>query len=325
MNNYIDLGSGNIQMPFGILGGVSSVQKRPNGALESVILTENNVIVTHAGDLYAAYTQTPRRKHKPSVEFYESGLVKAVALEEQQDVLTPIGELPAERVTFYPDGELHRVFPVDGQLSGFWSEEEEKEMNIPLSFDFGFTVFTAMLTSLCFYKSGAIKSVTLYPGEVIEVNTPLGSFSVRHGFSLYESGELQSFEPAVPVHIQTPVGKLTAFDTTSVGVSADDNSVTLSPDGQVIGLKAGSNRIMAQRDGGPTCWHTPVSKPHPCSDELPYFQPLDLAFGPDSVTITDDTAHTYPLATSHFIVSAFKDGSIGCSPADCANCSLCGH
>ena len=325
MNNFIDLGNGHIQMPFGILGGVSSLRKGKNGVLQAVSLTENNVIVTHAGDLYAAYTETPRRKHKPSVEFYENGLVKAVALEEQQDVITPIGELPAELVTFYESGELHRVFPVDGLISGFWSEEEEREMNIPLTFDFGFTVFTAMLSSLCFYKSGAIKSVTLYPGEVITVHTPLGPFSVRHGFSLYETGELQSFEPAEPVHIQTPVGKLTAFDTMSVGVSADENSVTLSESGQVIGLKTGANRIMAQAGGGPVCWHKPVQKPHPCSDELAHFQPLELLFDEDSVTITDDAPHIYPLKTSHFTVSVFHDGSMGCSPADCAGCSLCGH
>ncbi len=325
MNSYIDLGNGHIQMPFGILGGVSSVQKTPNGILQAVSLTENNVILTHAGELYAAYTQTPRRKHKPSVEFYENGLAMAVALEEQQDVITPIGELPAELVTFYESGELHRVFPVDGQISGFWSEEEERDMNIPLTFDFGFTMFTAMLSSLCFYKSGAIKSVTLYPGETVTVDMPLGSFPVRHGFSLYETGELKSFEPAIPVHILTPVGKVTAFDTMSVGVNADENSVTLSESGQVIGLKTDANRIMAQQDGGPVRWHAPVQKPHPCSDELPYFQALELTFNEETVTITGDAPYVYPRSTSHFSVSAFQSGTMGCSPADCANCSLCGH
>jgi len=325
VTSYIDLGDGNIQMPFGILGGVSSMDRSPNGSLKSVNLTEKNVIVTHAGELYAAYTQTARRKHKPSVEFYENGLVKAVALEEQQEVLTPIGELPAELVTFYESGELHRVFPVDGQISGFWSEEEERAMNIPLSFDFGFTTFTALLSCLCFYKSGAIKSVTLFPDEIITVDTPLGTFTVRHGFSLYETGELKSFEPSVPVHIQTPVGLLTAFDTMSVGVSADENSVTLSEGGQVIGVKTNANRIMAQVDGGPVRWHSPVQKPHPCSDELPYYQPLELTFDDESITITDDKAHTYPLSISHFSVSTFADGSMGCSPADCASCTLCGH
>jgi hypothetical protein len=217
------------------------------------------------------------------------------------------------------------VFPVDGQISGFWSEEEEREMNIPLTFDFSFTVFTAMLSSLCFYKSGAIKSITLFPGERINVETPFGSFSVRHGFSLYETGALKSFEPAAPVKIHTPIGNLTAFDPMSHGVSADENSVTLSVAGQVIGIKTIANRIMAQPDGGAVRWHAPVKKPHPCSDELPYYQPLDLAFDESSLTITDDEPHAYPLATSHFSVSAFTDGSLGCSPADCANCSLCGH
>ena len=325
MNSYLDLGNGQIQLPFGVLGGVTSMQRSANGVLQSVTLAEKNVILTHAGELYAAYTETPRRKHKPSVEFYPSGLAKAVALEEQQEVLTPIGELPAELVTFYESGELHRVFPADGQISGFWSEEDERGMNIPLTFDLGFTAFTAMLSSLCFYKSGEIKSITLSPGETVTLNTPLGAFTARHGFSLHENGALASFEPAKPVHIQTPIGAITAYDTFSHGVHADENSVAFSPQGQLVSVKTVANRILVQPDGSTPRWHMPVPAPHPCSDEQSFFRPLHLQFTDDTVTITSDETHLYRLSECHCNVTPFTDGSPGCSPADCASCSLCGH
>lgn len=32
------------------------------------------------------------------------------------------------KLTFYENGELKRVFPLDGKISGFWSEEEEKRL-----------------------------------------------------------------------------------------------------------------------------------------------------------------------------------------------------
>ena len=326
MSSMIDLGNGQLQLPFGVLSGVTSMERRANGSLKSVTLNEKNVILTHAGDLYVAHTQTPRRKHKPSVEFFENGLTKSVSLEEQQDVLTPIGELPAELVTFYESGELHRVFPVDGQISGFWSEEEERAMNIPLTFDLGFAIFTAMLSSISFYQSGSIQSITLYPDEVITLDTPLGVFTARHGLSLYESGSLRSFEPASPVNLQTPVGRIAAFDPLSNGVNADTGSVLFTPDGDLMRVSTIANRVMVQTGGGQTLWHTPTRIPHPCSDEEPWYQPLQLAFDTETVTITDGAAHPYRTAECHFHVSAFSDGStMGCSPADCASCSLCSH
>ena len=324
MSRYIDLGNRQVQLPFGVLSGITSMENSPDGGLQSVTLNEKNVILTHAGDLYIAYTQTPRRKHKPSAQFYSNGLLKAAALEEQQDVTTPIGELPAEYVTFYESGELHRVFPVDGQISGFWSEEEERDMNIPLTFDLGFTLFSAMISSISFYKSGSIQSITLYPDEVVSADTPFGVFTVRHGFSMYESGSLRSFEPASPVNIQTPIGPMTAYDPISIGVNADSGSVMLSPEGALLSMTTVANRILVQTDDGQTLWHKPVSIPHPCSDEAPYYQALRLAFDPETVTITDQTEHTYSLSGCHFHVSAFAGEAFGCSPADCANCSLCG-
>ncbi len=323
MNNYLRLDDSRVQLPFGVLSGVTSMEAGANGTLRSVILQEKNVIVTHAGDLYAAYTETPRRKRKPSVRFHPSGLVQAIALEEQQEVLTPIGGMPAELVTFYESGELHRVFPVDGQISGFWTEEEERGMNIPLTFDLGFSLFTALLSSLCFYKSGAIKSFTLYPGESITVQTRLGTFPARHGFSLHENGALRSFEPAEPVRVQTPVGTVTAYDPLAHGVHADLGSVAFSADGTLTDVRTASNRILAQPQGGAVRWHAPVQVPHFCSDDLPCFQPLRLSFASDTVTITDGGEHTYRMDECHFHVSPFSDGTLGCSPADCASCSLC--
>jgi len=326
MSSYIDLGNGQLQLPFGILSGITSMESRSDGSLRSVSINEKNVILTHAGDLCAAYTETPRRKNKPSVQFFENGLAKIVSLEEQQEVITPIGELPAELVTFYKSGELHRVFPVDGQISGFWTEEEERAMNIPLTFDLGFTTFTAMLSSISFYKSGSIQSITLYPGEIVTLDTPLGVFTARHGLSMYESGSLRSFEPASPVNIQTPIGKIAAFDPLSNGINADSGSVLFSPEGNLMRVSTIANRVLVQTGDGQTLWYSPVRIPHPCSDEEPWYQALRLSFEPEIVTITDGIAHPYSMAECHFHVSAFSDGTVpGCSPADCANCSLCKH
>ena len=98
-----ELEDGYLTTPFGVLGGVFSYNTYPDGrTVKNVRLKEKNMIVTHAGELVQFYgDETPRSKFKPSLSFYENGLVKSVALERQQEVVTPIGELPAEFISFY--------------------------------------------------------------------------------------------------------------------------------------------------------------------------------------------------------------------------------
>jgi hypothetical protein len=237
MTNFTDLGNGNLQMSFGILGGVTGYECYETGELQNVRLGERNMLLTHAGELIPAYTETVRRKRKPSLEFYKNGLTRSVCLEEQQEIVTPIGEFPAEFLTFYETGELKRFFPLDGQMSGFWSLEEERELNFPLTFDLGWGEFTTLLGGICLYPSGAIRSVTLFPGETLRLPSPAGELLTGVGFSLHESGALASAEPASPLPVVTPVGNLEAFDPTAAGVNADRSSLRF--DAPILGCQCG--------------------------------------------------------------------------------------
>jgi len=234
MQNFNLLENNMIQLSTGVFAGVVNYVCYPSGELEGVKLSEKNMLVTHAGELVPSYVETNRRKNKYSVEFYKDGMIKAVALNEMQEIQTPIGEFPAELVTFYETGELKRFFPLDGQISGMWSEKDEKALAIPLSFDFPVTSFTAIISGVAFYQSGNIRSVTLFPGETISIKTEFGDILTRNGFSLYESGKLESLEPAEPTVIKTPTGKFKAFDPDAVGVHADVNSLVFGEDGDFI-------------------------------------------------------------------------------------------
>jgi hypothetical protein len=236
MKNFKLLEDKMIQLPSGVFAGVESYACYPDGELEGVKLSEKNMLVTHAGELIPAYTETNRRKNKFSVEFYKGGTIKAIALNDVQEIQTPIGEFPAELVTFFETGELSRFFPLDGKIGGMWSEKEEKALAIPLSFNLPFTSFTAIISGIAFYKSGNIRSITLFPGETVRITTKYGEMSTRNGFSLYESGKLESLEPAVPTFIKTPNGPLNAFDPDAVGINADINSLVFDEQGEIIAL-----------------------------------------------------------------------------------------
>jgi hypothetical protein len=308
--------------------GICDVTYYKDGAVSGLRFCEKNWILTHAGQLIPYYSEdSPRRKYKASVTFHPDGALKAVSLDAQQEVVTPIGEMPAELVTFYDTGELKRVFPLDGKISGYWSETDERGLNSPFHFEFDFTAFKAMLSGLCFYKSGSIKSVTLFPQEIIKVSLgPGGALDVRQGFSLYEDGRLESLEPAQPAKLETPVGILTAYDPNASGVNADKNSLRLDGQGRIAGLVTAGDRIHVFRksDGKSFAFQPKIVY---ADDEAAELLTLTVGFDYDSravtVTDTDGTATSFDFNDT-FVVYNNAMPALGCSGGDCSNCSLCG-
>ncbi|MDR1927911.1 MAG: hypothetical protein LBQ33_04660 [Oscillospiraceae bacterium] len=290
-------------------------------------MAEKNMMLTHIGELVPFYSETERRKNKYSVEFYKSGTVKAVSLDRQQEINTPIGTLPAELVTFYESGALSRLFPLDGKISGFWSEEDERRLHIPLAFDLGFTRFTARISAIGFFQNGDIRSITLFPGETIEVLTAYGTIVVRNGFSLYETGELASVEPDVPTPVKTPIGALTAFDPNAIGINADSNSLEFYPDGTVKKLTVSGNTIAVQTPDGHMEWFHSRKIPHPLEDEAEQLVGIVVSFDAanGTVEIKGDRSGQFVIKDCGFTVGKENaTETYACSPADCASCSLCG-
>jgi len=317
-----------IQTPYGVFAGVISSECYPEGGVKELRLGEKNVILTHAGDLIPYYgDETPRRKFKSSVSFHKSGMVKSVCLEEQQDVLTPIGEFPAELVTFYDTGELKRIFPLDGKISGFWTEEDERELNIPFNFEFEFASFSAMLIGICFFKNGEIKSITLYPGEEISIDTPgTGKMKLRCGFSLFESGKLESAEPAAPTKLKTPIGEIMVFDTQAIGVNADDNSLRFDEEGRITALATSISGFTVSSCCGETRFFKPDEVINPLDGESMMIVPLRLEFDYENevVVIQEASGEKSPFSFKEsFII--FKAEVSGCSGLDCSSCSSCSH
>jgi hypothetical protein len=101
----------NIQTPYGVFGGIASVEYNPEGMMKSIRLNERNIVMTHAGNLVPAFgPDTARSKSGPSITFYPNGMIRSVSLDTQQDIETPIGEFPAELLTFYDTGNSNVSF-----------------------------------------------------------------------------------------------------------------------------------------------------------------------------------------------------------------------
>jgi len=324
MQNFSLLENNMMQLASGALAGVDSYSCYPDGELLGVKLSEKNMLVTSAGELVPAYTETHRRKNKYSVEFYQCGMIKKIALDEVQKVQTPLGKLPAELVMFFETGEIKRVFPLDGKISGMWSEQEEKKLAIPLSFELPFTAFTAIISGIAFYQSGVIRSITLFPGETVPIAAKYGEIMARNGFSLYESEKLESLEPSAPVVIQTPIGAITAFDPNALGINADINSLVFDEDGKVISLVTTLTKVAVQTADGRLLF-APREVVNPLDDESMITEGLKISFDYDADTVKffeSEKETILPIGESAFTITAHFAPVFMCSPSDCAACSL---
>jgi hypothetical protein len=259
---------------------VARTDRYPSGALRSVVFCRETVLDTPSGPLTPVWNyEDARRKYAPGAAFYESGALKSVRLQEPAPIPCPLGKsVPAERVSYYESGAVRRLFPLDGRISGFWSERDERALLRETALCLSWGHATLAASCLAFYESGELRSVTLWPGAEASVPLPGGGGWIRPstGFSLYRDGRLASVEPARPVTVATPIGPLPAHDPEAVRVCADSNSLQFDGQGAVRALK--SLIILKMTTPGGVRLVSPVSRPHPLDDARRIHLPLSLAF-----------------------------------------------
>lgn len=313
----------NIETKYGTLLHCIREEYHTNGTIASCILQSKTVVKTAAGELVPQYNYDDlRRKYINSLTFYDSGELKTVSLETVTVIETPLGKFPAEFITFYPSGAIKRFFPLNGKLSGYWSETQEAELAVPFDFEFSFANFKAKIISLHFYETGQLHSLTLQPNEVITVKAPIGDITVKTGFSLDAKGNLASLEPAKPTPVKTPIGTIFAFDPQSVGIHADSNSLIFNEFGDIVSIKTIDQIMITTKSAVDLI--KPVEKINPLDDDSTIIFPLTLQFTNTEFIITDTTDHHYFLADSKVtIIPSISTENLNCISSDCSNYGLC--
>ena len=256
------------------------------------------------------------RREQTPVRLYKDGTLRSLPLQERTLVHTPAGIFPAEHLTFYPGGELRRLFPSAGKLSGFWSEEMEYAQAPLCEFKVGSCRCKARPISIQFYPGGAIQSVTLWPEERVVLCTPQGEIEARTGLSLFPDGRLQSLEPAAPVEVQTPIGPMLAYDNDPLGLVADRNSLAWNQLGSIASLKTlGSAVKVFPIDSEPVLF-TPTRLSGYCGEAGAAWKPLVLSFAEEHVVFeSDGNVVSYAQASTFFEIIPFaasQQGAWGC-------------
>ena len=175
-----------------------------------------------------------RKKHRCAVCLYNSGALRSVYLEEPQVLSFPSGDFQAELITFYEDGNAKRIFPLYGQISAYWSIEEEAEYAPEYDFEIAGGTYRIKPECIFFYPSGKIRSITLWPSDELSIKTPAGLIKTKLGIELYENGSIRSIEPVYGTVISTPSGDIRPFRYRPVMMHAENATLKFTEDGKLI-------------------------------------------------------------------------------------------
>jgi len=271
---------------YGQILATGIVERFPDGALRSCTPCAETVLAMPQGRFVPQHsTDDLRRRTVQSLRFHASGCLRHLPLERPARVETPAGTLDAELLTFHPDGSLHRVFPLNGKLSGYWTESDEGGLARPVTLATPLGPLTARLIGASFAPGGELLSLTLWPGETLPVPTPVGPLDARVGVSFRPDGSLRSLEPARPQNVPTSIGNVQAYDPDAVGVCGDVNSLAFAPDGSVERVATSLTGLAAARGDGPELVIEPEIRESICGDGEREVTPLRLKFGRGVVSV----------------------------------------
>ncbi len=159
-----------IQTRYGMLRGITQISYFSTGDPEALTVNEPNILHFPAGSWVPMHqVEDHGRRRETPILFHSNGGIKSLPLQGATKISTSVGMISAELVTFYETGEIRRIFPTAGKLSGYWTEEQEYEYAPSCLLSWNGETLSAKVINLHFYRSGALQSITFWPKERISI------------------------------------------------------------------------------------------------------------------------------------------------------------
>lgn len=293
-----------IDTKYGALKGCIHIGRYPGGGVESVLVVEPNTLDTPFGPLVPQYkTDDLRRPRHEAMFFHPDGTLKNIALQDKVYVETPSGTLPTELMTFYEDGSLRRLLTLNGKMGGFYSWKDEKKLAEDMTYQTPLGTYTSRLMGVFFYQSGDVRSLTFWPEDSLVMPTPAGETAVRIGIAFHDDGSVRSFEPEEPIIVETPIGRIKAFDPDAEGIHGDVNSLVFDHSGVVTALSTSSDRIDVHCNGDVYSF-LPPEKENICGD--PFVKdaaPMPIVFRGGKVRFGEDPVDAFDIEKCSFNIA----------------------
>lgn len=291
---------------YGKIRGISSISYYPTGEINECTIDEYCEINTNLGIFIPRYEDDGvRSKSTKSLSFYKNGDIKSISLNKRTIVTTPIGAIKAELITFYENEKIKKIFPVNGKITAFWTEQNEYELAEEMELNFVFGSFKNKVVCISFYSYGEVKSLTLWSKDKVTIETPCREMDVRIGISMYEDGKLKSCEPKKPVEVDTPIGIIMAYDINAIGVDGDTNSLNFYEDGTIKSLYTSTDKIEVKDINGSIEIFEPKLKRSLFNDNAMDIISLKIEFYNGKVKINNDIENEFEIDNYEFNVENF--------------------
>lgn len=284
------------------------ISRSRNGNMETIMFREKENIETSAGTLIPRYSMDEHsRKKEAPVKLYKNEQLKSVPLEEATEIISPIGNFKAELVTFYKSGALRRLFPLNGKLSGYWTESNEYKLAENVTIPGPIGDISVKPIYIQFFESGELQSIVFWPQEKIVIDSPVGKIKIRKGISFYKNGSIEGFEPANPIQVKSPIGIIKVFDPDPNGLNAENNSLGFYENGDIQSITTSKTRVTIMKDGEPCKTFSPEIIPSYCDESAFFLSPLKIIFEQRDIIFINNNAigNRFPK-TCQFIVSDFE-------------------
>lgn len=305
---------------YGLLKGISTVEFYDDGSIMECKLDTYNEIETSYGKLIPQYEDDGlRRKYIKSLSFYKNGKLKSISLQSQTHINTSIGILPAELITFYESGSIKCIFPLNGKITAYWTERNEYNLAEEVNFYFDFAEFSKKIIGVKFYESGAVKSLTFWTGDTVTINTSAGDLQCRIGMSMYENGRLKSVEPLKPTIVQTPIGRIIAFDINAIGINGDINSLCFYEHGSLNTIYTSTDKIEAKEKNGIVTVFEPRLKRSILNENAMDVISLKIEFNDRKVRFNGDVKNEFNIDECDFSIIN-NSTNVNSHTNSCAGC-----
>lgn len=263
------------------LHGMINVETDQGGNPISAMFDTENVIASKWGNLIPKYkADDVRTKYRSALELYSEGSLRSIYLQNRIEVKTAVGKLNAEFITFYESGAIKRVFPLYGQLSGYWTQNDEYELSEEANLKLFSDGKETMVRPLClyFYPEGQLHSITVWPQSPMMVETAYGRVRTRIGVEFSADGKILSIEPEIGTKIITGFGKMYPYDSGAIGINADYNSLRFDKNGQLTECRTIHSKVTVRDASGGYTELRPESIKSTIKEETVILTPMTLQF-----------------------------------------------
>lgn len=295
------------------------ISRNKNGNIDTVLVSKEVILETSVGKVIPRYTLDDEgRKKEAPVKFFKTGELKSLPLEERTEIHTSVGDIKSELLIFHKNGALARTFPLNGQVSGFWTEQDEFKLTQAIEIPTSIGILKVKPIYVQFYDTGELDSILFWPSEKVKINTPVGEVLIHKGICFHKNGAIKGFEPTKQITIESPIGRINAFDPDPVGMHAENHSLNFYDDGSIQSIITSSSRIVLREEGAKTQNFEPKLVESYCNENAFFVAPLKVSFEDDFVSFmnANECAVKLPKSLNYQVLDY-----IPMKPISCFGCS----